>query len=151
MATFAPGFVAKCGGALPITAAMTGGVAQSGPAVNVTGYTHASVFFNFGDVTGVGSTTLTITVEESANGTSGWTLITGATSGALDTSGNTYDNAVVCIVVNLVSSSRLGFIRVKATPVGAVNPGQAAGIVMLSEGGASVPTVTNTYARVVVV
>lgn len=148
MTTMAPAYIAKFGGVLGVAATFVGTTSQSGRAVDTCGYSHASCYFLFGNVAGTASSSITITVEESADGSTGWTAITGATSGTLATTdASAYDDGVVCIVVNLLSGSRLRYLRVKATPAGGPDLGQCAAFIALSEGGEAIPTSTTSGAR----
>jgi hypothetical protein len=138
-------FTCKAGSGIGLNAAFVGGTAVQGQPIDTRGYEYATAFFTFGDVTGVASSTMTITVEESASGTGSWAAISGATSGAIDTTSSTlYDRAVFVIGINLQNSSRLRYLRLVATPVANVNLGTCGGCIVLSDGMAAVPTSTST-------
>lgn len=100
----------------------------NGKAVDTRGYTSALIVFHLGahDHT-TGNETFTGTVEESADGSTGWAAISGATTGALGavvpdtTSGNVY-----CINVNLKAGARLRYLRAVATLAG-TTPSDAVG------------------------
>lgn len=109
---------------------------SSAKGVDTLGYDMATAFFQLGNVTGVASSTLTITVEESADNTS-FAAITGATSGAVDmASSSTKDYAVWVFTINLKNSNRLRYLRIATTPSAhAVNPGITGGGIVCTNGG----------------
>jgi hypothetical protein len=147
MAGNATGYVGKAGGQLIKAAAYTAVTDVTGAAIDTQGFTHLTALFSLGTVTGVGSSTLTLKVQESDSSGSGYADITGATSGALTTADTTYSDAIAAIVVNLVSGSRKRYMRLVATPSNHAVNVPTVGLGVLTEGDASVPTAAK-YLRV---
>lgn len=128
---------------------------SSAKGVDTLGYDTAVAVFQLGNVTGSASHTLTIIVEESADNSS-FAAITGATSGAVALTDNTYDYAIWQFTINLKNSSRLRYLRITTTPSAhAVSPGISGGLIHCTNGGNGlVPASTTSgayYTKTVVI
>ncbi|MEP0848131.1 MAG: hypothetical protein HRF50_15075 [Phycisphaerae bacterium] len=124
-------------------ASRTAGTVNGG-AQDTDGYAEASFILTTGAID-AGITNVSIAIEESADGSTGWTAITGAATVALDGDG---DGAIPTVAVRLsgrAAGTRKRYLRPVLTVAGTGNA--VAGVVLVLNNASNAP-VTNTPASV---